>query len=67
MKGSQNKKIKEVLSKEYFYSADGEKHSRMSNAILGAIGGFLLGAIFKQSAIITGVIGGIIGYTLQKR
>lgn len=67
MKGSQSKKIKEVLYRGH-YSADGdEAKSRMTNAAIGAIGGFLLGGLFKQNAITTGIIGGIIGYVIQKR
>lgn len=67
MKGSQSKKIKEVLYRGHYNAIDDEAQSRMSNAIVGAIGGFLLGALFKQNTVFTGIIGGIIGYVIQKR
>lgn len=66
MKGSQNKKIKEVMNGSYANAIGDETNNRMKGVLTGAIAGLIIGGIFRQNALFTALIGAVIGFTTQK-
>ena len=67
MKGSQNNKIKAVLIGKYANADGDETESRMRGVFAGAIAGLVIGGLLKQNALFTALIGGVIGFTTQKK
>lgn len=67
MKGSQNAKIKEVMSGSYANIVGDETNNRMKGTLTGAIAGLIIGGLFKQNALFTALIGAVIGFTTQKK
>ena len=67
MKGSQNKKIKEVMNGKFANAIGDETNNRMKGVVAGAMAGLILGGIFRQNALFTALIGAVIGFTTQKK
>ena len=67
MKGSQKKQIKAVMNGSYANVIADESQNRMGNTFVGAIGGLVLGGIFRQNVLFTAVIGAIIGFITTKK
>jgi hypothetical protein len=66
-RGSQTKKIKAILSGKYANMVTEQTQSRMNGALIGLVGGLILGSLLRQNALMTGVIGGMIGYLISKK
>lgn len=67
MKGSQNEKIKAVMNGGYASMVSESTSRRFNGAIVGAVGGLILGSLFRQNALMIGLIGGIIGYVIGNK
>ncbi len=67
MKGSQNRKIKEVMNGKFANAIGDETNNRMKGVVAGAIAGLILGGLFRQNALFTALVGGVIGFTTQKK
>lgn len=67
MKGSQNKKIKEVMNGSYANAIGDETNNRMKGVLAGAIAGLIIGGVFRQNALFTALIGAVIGFTTQNK
>lgn len=67
MKGSQNKKIKEVMKGTFANAIGDETNNRMKGVLAGAIAGLILGGLFRQNALFTALVGGVIGFVTQKK
>jgi len=66
-RGSQTKKIKAILSGKYANMVTEQTQSRMNGALIGLVGGLILGSLLRQNALMTGLIGGTIGYLIRKK
>ena len=44
-----------------------ETNNRMKGVLAGAIAGLIIGGLFRQNALFTALIGGIVGFTTQKK
>ena len=67
MKGSQNRKIKEVMNGSFANAIGNETNNRMKGVLAGAIAGLIIGGLFRQNALFTALIGGVVGFTTQKK
>jgi hypothetical protein len=67
VKGSQNRKIKEVMNGKFANAIGDETNNRMKGVVAGAIAGLILGGLFRQNALFTALVGGVIGFTTQKK
>jgi hypothetical protein len=67
VKGSQNKKIKEVMNGSYANAIGDETNNRMKGVLAGAIAGLIIGGVFRQNALFTALIGAVIGFTTQNK
>lgn len=67
MKGSQNGKIKAVMKGTFANAIGDETNNRMKGVLAGAIAGLIIGGLFRQNALFTALIGGIVGFTTQKK
>lgn len=66
-RGSQTNKIKAIMSGKYANMITEQTQSRMNGALIGLVGGLILGSLLRQNALMTGVIGGAIGYLITKK
>jgi hypothetical protein len=67
MKGSQTEKIRAVMDGKYASMVGESTSKRMNGAVMGLVGGLLLGSLLRQNAIMVGIAGGIIGYVIGNR
>jgi hypothetical protein len=67
VKGSQNDKIKSVMKGTFANAIGDETNNRMKGVLAGAIAGLIIGGLFRQNALFTALIGGIVGFTTQKK
>jgi hypothetical protein len=67
VKGSQIRKIKEVMNGSYANAVGDETQNRMKGVLAGGIAGLIIGGLFKQNALFTALIGAIIGFTTQNK
>ena len=44
-----------------------ETNNRMKGVLAGAIAGLIIGGLLKQNALFTALIGGIVGFTTQRK
>lgn len=67
MKGSQTAKIRAVMDGKYASMVGESTSKRLNGALIGFVGGLILGTLLRQNAIMVGVAGGIIGYVINNR
>ena len=67
MKGSQTKKIKAVMEGSYASMVTESTTNRLRGFIIGGVGGLILGSLFRQNSMVTGLIGGIVGYVVGNK
>lgn len=67
MKGSQTKKIKAIMEGSYANMVSEQTSSRLNGALFGLVGGIIIGSFLRQNSLMTGVIGGAIGYFVSNR
>ena len=67
MKGSQTKKIKAVMEGSYASMVTESTTNRLRGFIIGGVGGLILGSLFRQNSLVTGLIGGIVGYVVGNK
>lgn len=67
MKGSQTKKIKAVMEGSYASMVTESTTNRLRGLLIGGIGGLILGSLFRQNSLVTGLIGGVIGYVVGNK
>ena len=67
MKGSQSAKIKAVMDGKYASMVSESTSKRLNGALIGLVGGLILGTLLRQNAIMVGIAGGIIGYVINNR
>lgn len=67
MKGSQTKKIKAIMDGKYANMISDGTSKRMNGALIGLVGGIILGSLLRQNSLVTGLIGGVIGYVVGNR
>lgn len=67
MKGSQSAKIKAVMDGKYASMVSESTSKRLNGALIGVVGGLILGTLLRQNAIMVGIAGGIIGYVINNR
>lgn len=65
--GSQNKQIQAVMNGTYANMVEDSVLSKTKGLVVGLIGGVILGALLKQNSLITGAIGGAIGYFVSNK
>jgi hypothetical protein len=65
--GSQSKQIRAILDGDYANMVTDYNKKRFTGIIVGGVVGIFLGTIFKQNAIVVGLIGGAIGYVTSLR
>lgn len=66
-RGSQTKQIKAIMSGKYANMITEQTQNRMNGAIIGLVGGLILGSLLRQNALMVGLIGGTIGYLLSNK
>jgi hypothetical protein len=67
MKGSQSAKIKAVMDGKYASMVGESTTKRLNGALMGLVGGLILGTLLRQNAIMVGIAGGVIGYVIGNR
>lgn len=67
MKGSQTKKIKAIMEGSYASMVGEATSNRLRGFLIGGVGGLVLGSLFRQNSLLTGLIGGIIGYIVGNK
>jgi len=67
MKGSQTEKIKAVMDGKYASMVGDATSKRLNGALMGLVGGLVLGSLLKQNSIMVGIAGGVIGYVIGNR
>lgn len=67
MKGSQNDKIRAVMNGNYANMVSESTSKRINGALVGGVGGLILGSLLRQNALMTGLIGAIIGYLVGNK
>ena len=67
MKGSQNDKIRAVMQGSYANYVSETSYARLQGALLGGIGGILLGGVLRQNALMVGLIGAVIGFVVSNK
>jgi hypothetical protein len=67
MKGSQTAKIKAVMDGKYASMVGDATSKRLNGALMGLVGGLILGSLLKQNAIMVGLAGGVIGYVIGNK
>jgi hypothetical protein len=67
MKGSQSAKIKAVMDGKYASMVGESTSKRLNGALMGLVGGLILGTLLRQNAIMVGIAGGVIGYVIGNR
>jgi hypothetical protein len=65
--GTQSKQIRAILDGDYANMVTDYNKKRFTGIIVGAVVGVFLGTIFKQNAIVVGLIGGAVGYVTSLR
>jgi len=65
--GSQTKQIQAVMNGNYANMVEDEVLGKSKGLLVGLVGGVILGALLKQNSLITGVIGGTIGYFVSNK
>jgi hypothetical protein len=65
--GSQTKYIQAVMNGNYANMIEDDVLGRSKGLIVGLIGGVILGALLKQNSLVTGAIGGVIGYFVTNK
>ena len=65
--GSQTKQIQAVMNGSYANMVEDAVLGRTKGFVVGLIGGVILGALLKQNSLITGAIGGVIGYFVTNK
>jgi hypothetical protein len=65
--GSQAKHIQAVMNGNYANMIEDDVLGRSKGLIVGLIGGVILGALLKQNSLVTGAIGGAIGYFVTNK
>jgi hypothetical protein len=65
--GSQSKQIRAILDGDYANMVTDYNKKRFTGIIVGGVVGIFLGTIFKQNAIVVGLIGGAVGYVTSLR
>lgn len=65
--GSQTKQIQAVMNGTYANMVEDSVLGRTKGLVVGLIGGVILGALLKQNSLITGAIGGAIGYFVSNK
>jgi hypothetical protein len=65
--GSQTKQIQAVMNGSYANMVEDAVLGRTKGLVVGLIGGVILGALLKQNSLITGAIGGAIGYFVTNK
>jgi hypothetical protein len=66
-KGSQTEKIRAVMKGNYANMVSESTSKRINGALVGGVGGLILGSLFRQNAIMTGLIGAVIGYVVGNK
>lgn len=66
-KGSQSKQISAIMGGSYANMVEDKVMNRTKGFAVGMIGGVLLGALTRQNSVVTGVIGGIIGFLVSNK
>lgn len=67
MKGSQTEKIRAVMDGKYASMVGDATSKRLNGALMGLVGGLVLGSLLKQNSIMVGIAGGVIGYVIGNR
>lgn len=67
MKGSQTEKIRAVMDGKYASMVGDATSKRLNGALMGFVGGLVLGSLLKQNSIMVGIAGGVIGYVIGNR
>jgi hypothetical protein len=67
MKGSQSDKIKAVMDGKYASMVSESTTKRLNGALMGLVGGLILGTLLRQNAIMVGIAGGVIGYIIGNK
>jgi hypothetical protein len=67
MKGSQTKKIKAVMEGNYASMVTEATSNRLRGLLIGGVGGLILGSLFRQNSLVTGLIGAVIGYVVGNK
>lgn len=65
--GSQAKQIQAVMNGSYANMVEDAVLGRTKGLVVGLIGGVIIGALLKQNSLITGAIGGAIGYFVTNK
>lgn len=67
MKGSQTDKIRAVMNGKYASMVSESTNKRLNGALMGLVGGLILGTLLRQNAIMVGLAGGVIGYVIGNK
>jgi hypothetical protein len=65
--GSQSKQINAIMGGSYANMIEDKVMGRTKGFAIGLIGGVILGALTRQNSVVTGIIGGIIGFLVSNK
>ena len=65
--GSQSKQINAIMGGNYANMIEDKVMGRTKGFMIGLIGGVVLGALARQNSVVTGIIGGVIGFLVSNK
>ena len=65
--GSQSKQINAIMRGNYANMIEDKVMGRTKGFMIGLIGGVVLGALARQNSVVTGIIGGVIGFLVSNK